>query len=446
MGEVYLVENVELQKELVIKVLLPDSASSDELVERFLAEARAAAAIRHRHIVEILDSSTLPDGRPYILMEYLEGETLFSFAHRHGPLDVEVVLPILAQVCSGLEAAHKRGVVHRDIKPSNIFITPQPDNPYFTKILDFGIAKLEDPTLAGGVMTRSVMLAGTPHYMSPEQARTLHGVDHRTDLYAVAVIAYEMLTGRVPYEAHSIGELVYQQARTTPPLVHELRPGVPDAWSSLLEQALSLEADQRPPSARDLALRMAAATDDGVRIAKEAAPLLFARADTTSTGKKRASSTALPMPVSEIRSNAPRPRRVSPTSPAASGRNREPAPAGRRATTGHARRTEILPDGEQPSRRLGSAFDQTVVPSPSQVAKAKPIRSAGGGTNPPVIYAPPPSAPPSAPATGLREQTSVVVDSTESGSKLRWWLIGLVLVAAIGAAIAIGLFTGPGKL
>jgi serine/threonine-protein kinase len=280
MGAVYLVENQELGKRLALKVLLADRSKVPDNTARFLAEARAASAIHHRNIIEIIDSSRLEDGRHYILMEHLEGDTLRRFARQRRPLGLETVLALLAQVCSGLQAAHARGIVHRDLKPSNIFVAPRPDNPFFIKILDFGIAKLEDPLLAGDVHTRTHTVAGTPNYMSPEQARALRDVDHRTDIYAVGVIAYELIVGRPPYNAHSVGELVYQQGRNRPPMPSKLRSGIPEAWDVLIASALATDRDHRPASAHELALLMIEATPGGEEIARAAAPLLFSPSGT----------------------------------------------------------------------------------------------------------------------------------------------------------------------
>ncbi len=275
MGAVYLVENAELGKKLAIKVLLPDRSTSPTATSRFLAEARGASAINHRNIITIIDASELPDGRHYILMEHLEGTTLRRYARGLGPMPVDVTLAILAQVCSGLQAAHDRGIIHRDLKPSNIFVTPQPDNPYFTKILDFGIAKLEDPALAGEIQTKSQTVAGTPNYMSPEQARALRDVDHRSDIYSVGVMAYELLTGRLPYKAKSVGDLVYQQSSTTPVRISELRKDIPRAWDEIIHSAIQLEPANRPSSAQELARLLMEATPRGEAIARATASLLF---------------------------------------------------------------------------------------------------------------------------------------------------------------------------
>ncbi len=276
MGAVYLVENAELNRKLAVKILLPERSSNSQMTARFLAEARAASAIHHRNIIDIIDSSQLPDGRHYILMEYLNGRTLRRFARKYGPLRISQVLSIMGQVCSGLHATHNRGIVHRDLKPSNIFVAPEPDNKYFTKILDFGIAKLDDPLLAGEVKTKSQAIAGTPHYMSPEQARALRDVDHRADVYSVGAIVYELLTGKVPYNAHSIGELVFQQTRTIPKMPHEIRGAIPIEWSELVMRAISIDIDKRTKSIQTLATEMIEATPEGNEIARRHAPLLFA--------------------------------------------------------------------------------------------------------------------------------------------------------------------------
>ncbi len=277
MGVVYAVESQELGKTLAMKVLRGDASKlSATTTARFIAEARAASAINHRNIIDIIDSAELPDGRRYILMEFLDGPTLRQFAKDFGPLTMEVALAILAQVCSGLQAAHDRGIIHRDLKPSNIIIAPQPDNPYFTKIVDFGIAKLSDPALGSEIETQTSALAGTPAYMAPEQARALRDVDQRTDIYAVGVMAYRLFGGRLPYSAHSIGELVHQQTTTAPEAINVRRGDLPGPWVELIHSAMSMDPAQRPQSANEFAAMMIAATPAGVEIAKRSASLLFA--------------------------------------------------------------------------------------------------------------------------------------------------------------------------
>jgi serine/threonine-protein kinase len=315
MGAVYVAENRDLGKKLAIKVLLPDRSNNRNATARFLAEARAASAINHRNIIDIIDSSQLPDGRHYILMEYLDGTTLRRYARGIGPMPIDVVLAIMGQICSGLQAAHDRGIIHRDLKPSNIFLAPQPDNPYFAKILDFGIAKLDDPELAGDIHTKSHTVAGTPNYMSPEQARALRDVDHRADVYAIGVITYELLTGMLPYKAASIGDLTYKQASTIPAPVHQLRADLPRAWSDLVMRSIALEARDRTNSAAELARAMMAATPHGEAIARATASLLFAPPSGSSLSTRERRGSSVPPPSAEASRSRPLEARRSPSLP-----------------------------------------------------------------------------------------------------------------------------------
>jgi serine/threonine protein kinase len=293
MGVVYAVESQELGKTLAMKVLRGDSNKvSATTTARFIAEARAASAINHRNIIDVIDSAELPDGRRYILMEWLEGPTLRQFAKSFGPFSMEIALSILAQVCSGLQAAHDRGIIHRDLKPSNIIITPQPDNPYFVKILDFGIAKLSDPAMNAEVETQTSALAGTPAYMAPEQARALRDVDARTDIYAVGVMAYRLFCGQLPFCAHSIGELVHQQTTTAPEILSVRRGDLPGPWIELVHRSMSMDPAQRPQSAHELAGMMIAATPDGEAIAKRSASLLFTTEDGSFSGSQESGERA----------------------------------------------------------------------------------------------------------------------------------------------------------
>jgi eukaryotic-like serine/threonine-protein kinase len=261
MGGVYLVENPEIGRRLALKVLQQQWSSDREMARRFLAEARAASAISHPNIIEVLDASCLPDGRTYILMELVDGETLADHVSRCGALSVEAALSVMTQTCAALDAAHTRGIIHRDLKPQNIMIAPRPGNPLFVKVLDFGIAKLTDPAMAGGMsMTRTNAVAGTPAYMSPEQARGLRDVDRRTDVYALGVTAYQILTGRLPYRAESLGELVFQQMSSAPPSPSEIRRDLPSGWGEAIRDAMATDPALRPATAGELAARLTAAS------------------------------------------------------------------------------------------------------------------------------------------------------------------------------------------
>jgi len=201
MGTVYLAEHVTIKKRCAIKLLNPEYAHKQDLVERFLQEARAASMIAHENVVEITDFGAA-HGSVFFVMEMLIGEDLSDTIRREAPLPWSRVAPIALQICRALAAAHGKGIVHRDMKPENCFRIERHGNSDFIKVLDFGIAKVTsgDPEGTGPRLTSTGMIFGTPTYMSPEQAQG-QSVDLRSDIYALGVILYELLTGKVPFSA-----------------------------------------------------------------------------------------------------------------------------------------------------------------------------------------------------------------------------------------------------
>jgi serine/threonine-protein kinase len=194
MGSVYAVRHRALDKRFAMKVMRADLARQGELAARFIQEARATAAIGHPNIVQITDFGELPSGAPYFVMELLDGTPLSKLIRQGGPLPARLAVRVLVQTASALSAAHAAGVIHRDLKPDNIHVLKNDT----VKVLDFGVAKMA----GAGRLTRTGMVFGTPHYMSPEQASGSE-VDHRADMYALGIIMYEMFTGKVPFEADS---------------------------------------------------------------------------------------------------------------------------------------------------------------------------------------------------------------------------------------------------
>jgi eukaryotic-like serine/threonine-protein kinase len=196
MGVVFAVTHLKLGKRFALKLLKKALARDPETRARFLVEAQAAGQIHHPNVVEITDYTSLPDGSAYMVMEYLDGQPLSRMIKLGGALPALRAVTIVRDVAAGLQAAHEAGVVHRDLKPDNVFVMQKKDGTDLAKILDFGVAKV-----AGSAkLTRTGMVFGTPHYMSPEQASG-GAIDARTDVYALGVIMYEMFTGRVPFEA-----------------------------------------------------------------------------------------------------------------------------------------------------------------------------------------------------------------------------------------------------
>jgi len=256
MGRVYLAVQPEIGSRVAVKVLSGDAAAGSASVERFFAEARAVNVIRHENIVSVLDLSRLPDGRPYIVMEYLEGAPLSALIAKRGALPLGALTRALGEVLDALGAAHDHGIVHRDLKPDNIFIT----RGGHAKVLDFGIAKLKPELGAMDAQTRTGALMGTPHYMSPEQALG-RAADPRSDLYAVGVILFESATARRPFEAGTLYELLKQHVECAPPSPRSLRGDLPPAYEALILRALDKDPARRFQSARELAAALTEAAE-----------------------------------------------------------------------------------------------------------------------------------------------------------------------------------------
>lgn len=211
MGSVYRVRHRVLGRPLALKILRPEFARDLALAERFVQEARAAAAISHPNVVSITDFGMIGRGQPYFVMELLEGQTLSSVMRERGTLAPEFVIGVARAVASGLAAAHEVGVIHRDLKPDNIILLGDASSPVALKVLDFGLAKL----LGASRLTHDDVVYGTPQYMSPEQASG-EELDARVDVYALGILTYEMLTGRVPFEADSYMGVLTQQIYSEP--------------------------------------------------------------------------------------------------------------------------------------------------------------------------------------------------------------------------------------
>ncbi|MCE9573470.1 MAG: protein kinase, partial [Deltaproteobacteria bacterium] len=258
MGAVYVGVHALLGRAAAIKVLLPQFSQNQEIVQRFFNEARAATAIRHPGIVEIYDFGFAADGAAFIVMELCDGESLAARLKRHGVLPVAQALATTRQIAGALAAAHKAGIVHRDLKPDNVFLVPDPEvaSGERIKLLDFGIAKLagEQPGMA---RTQTGALMGTPLYMSPEQCRGAGQVDHRSDLYALGCMLFEMLCGRVPFLGEGAGDIIGAHLLTAPPAPSSLAANIPPEVEALILHLLAKKAVDRPARAEDVVAALA---------------------------------------------------------------------------------------------------------------------------------------------------------------------------------------------
>ncbi|HVU04375.1 MAG TPA: protein kinase [Polyangiaceae bacterium] len=254
MGEVYLAKHVLMQKPVAIKVLHREMTAHGEVVQRFEREAVAAGRIDHPNVAAASDFGRLPDGSFYLVLEYVAGRSLRDLIDA-GPLPFERALGIGEQVTLALVAAHAAGIVHRDLKPDNVMLVENADGKDHVKVLDFGIAKLDEPRAESGegkALTRIGAVMGTPGYMAPEQALG-QAVDARADLYALGVLLYEMVAGRQPFEAEELAQIVAKQLTEAPA---PLPAGVPPWFSALVTDLLAKTAAERPASASEVLDRL----------------------------------------------------------------------------------------------------------------------------------------------------------------------------------------------
>jgi serine/threonine-protein kinase len=261
MAAVYEAANVDIGKRVAIKVLAQELTTSAVVVERFLREARAAAAIRSPYICDIYDSGKLDDGRPFLVLELLEGESLYERMTKIRWLDVETTCSIIIQTCRGLTKAHAASIVHRDLKPENIFLTKDEEGELLAKILDFGLAKFYAPMGGGGPqarLTREGAVFGTPAYMSPEQVRGQGAVDHRADLWALGCIVYECFTGRTVWSTEQGVAMTFAQIANAPlPRPATYRPDLPLEFTGWFDRALDRNIEKRFQTAKEFADELA---------------------------------------------------------------------------------------------------------------------------------------------------------------------------------------------
>ena len=412
MGAVYLATHNVLEKQVALKVLHGEFARKPDLVERFMQEAKAASRIRHENVIDISDFGTTPEGLVFFAMELLTGHDLheeIARARLAGQL-----LPwqrskrIFLQICAALGAAHALGIIHRDLKPENIYLVDFLGEPDFVKLLDFGIAKLTEVAEGDRKLTRTGMLFGTPEYMSPEQARG-DTVDPRVDVYAMGCILFQLITGRVPFEAENfMGVLSLHLTQPPPVIPTEVFDsiGAPRALAQVIDRALAKDRNQRFATIDELSRAVRAASGDKVtgpvatqgNVAAPASTATFGRVKTQWTGN---------LSVPEVDAAAP-PRK-----------SRLPLVVGAVLLVGGAAAVSavlVSRGGSPPSTATANARPVT---APSAV-EPPPVQTPAAMPPPPMPPPPMPPPPPPVDTTPLAfDRARIRLDSVPKGAEIR---------------------------
>lgn len=261
MGQVFLGEHPQIGRKVAVKVLNFQLSSNSDMSTRFLSEARAVNRIDHPNIVQVFDFGTLPDGRLYLVMEFLKGRDLGSYMDEKRRLSLRETMEILDQLASGLDAAHEAGIIHRDLKPDNIFLV-EGKGGLQVKIVDFGVAKLLEPDLRAGERTATGLIMGTPAYMSPEQATgDVNNIGPASDLYALGIIVYRMLSARLPIEGDFVPQILLKHISEPPTPISRFLPDFPLAVWEVLARTLAKAPADRPKTAREFYEAFAFAVD-----------------------------------------------------------------------------------------------------------------------------------------------------------------------------------------
>jgi len=257
MGFVVAANHIELGEKVALKFLRTDCLSNQELVGRFSREARASVKIKSEYVARVFDVGSLPNGAPFIVMEYLDGKDLYEVVHENGPLPIRTATEYMMQACEALAVAHAAGIVHRDVKPENLFLTKRATGMDIIKVLDFGISKV---ALTGSVfdsnipLIKTMMPMGSPVYMSPEQIRASSDIDSRTDIWSLGCVLFELLTGHAPFEAPSITLLTATILEQAAPLLRTQCPEAPPELEAVVAKCLEKDPNRRYQDVGELAI------------------------------------------------------------------------------------------------------------------------------------------------------------------------------------------------
>jgi len=410
MASVYLAENPIIGREVAIKVLARHLAEQETVASRFISEARAVTRLKHPAIIEIYDFGALEDETPYYVMEKLSGRELKDVMKARGKMPAGEVLPLLEQICGGLQAAHDGGVVHRDLKPANIFVLD--GEPAQVKLLDFGIAKMLEGEDAA-MQTATGVVIGTPHFISPEQAagkRDLIGP--ATDIYSLGLIIYWMLCGELPFSEDSVGMLLVKHISEAPPPLQERAPEVCSAVAEVVHRCLMKEPDKRPGTPTELLKEFRAAAEEAA--VEEAA---VADAPPAETAPEEPGSTSVDLPGGDTRMD-PAPE------------DAEEGEAGEaEAPSGEG--TQILGRDMEPTSASPAVVEETTVGSLSEIFES-----------PPEVLKPPEEIPfadkPATEMTTMGGATGEVNTKTDEGKQKKpmvWLGIAAAVLALVGGGI-----------
>ena len=422
MGAVWEGTHTSLGTRVAVKSIDAEYAESPEARSRFENEARAAARLRSKHVVEVYDHGVSEDGRPFIVMEFLQGEPLDKRLDRLGRLPAKETAQIVMQICRALAKAHAANIVHRDLKPENVFLVwDDEEHIDVVKVVDFGIAKFNDTSMSSSSATRTGSVLGTPHYMSPEQARGLRSVDARSDLWSVAVIAYRCIVGALPFEGEAVGDLLVKLCTAPIPVPSEIAADVPLGFDAWLHRGLTREPAQRFQTAAQLGESLANICGVVVRgqdggsgpysaVGSGSFGALPSPQGATFPSGISAATASNPLPVSVL-TGAPTTQTPAPTKRKSSGTRAAVALAAlaivavggvvaMRFLSGSPAVAGAAP-GPIPSAALRVAV--TAAPTPAVPAPA-PVPRASASSSEPVAFAPLPSKPVAVAKTAVRPQ------------------------------------------
>ncbi|APR87238.1 serine/threonine protein kinase [Minicystis rosea] len=257
MGIVLAAEHTTLRQQVALKMLLPEAAKREDATERFLREARASVAIKSEHVARVMDVGTLDSGEPYMVMELLSGADLAALMQQQRALPPAEAIDYILQACEAVAEAHSLGIIHRDLKPANLFLSARADGSPLVKVLDFGLSKLTRPDAFEASLTQAHTIMGSPFYMSPEQIRSLKGLDKRSDIWSLGVILYQLLAGVRPFEAEALAELFLKIGAEPAPPLGARRPDLPPDLVAAVMRCLEKSPAARPQTIAELARSLA---------------------------------------------------------------------------------------------------------------------------------------------------------------------------------------------